>query len=447
MSQPRVPWFIKYRPKRVDDVVDQEEAKAKLISWLNSWSSGTPQKRAVLLYGPPGCGKTSLVEAIARTYGYQLVELNASDARTKEAIERIVKTSSAMGSLFGGKKIILLDEVDGMDPRADSGGIEALLNVISQTRVPIIMTANNPFSQALRPLREVSELIPFKRLTDAQVRSVLQRICASEGIKCEEEALEEIAKRSEGDLRSAINDLEAIAAAQGEVTVEAVERFLAYRNRTYAPYEALLKLFNAKYTFQAKEAVTSTDLSPDEFIQWINEHIPTYYDTKEAEKARNREEEELRIMEERARAYEALSRADVYYGRIIRTQNWDLLSYMLEMMGPGVAFARKTYKYKWKSFKSPEKLKLMAELKKSRELREALAEHLASRLLTSKNIVKTEVIPYLRVIFTNNPKYAARIAKGYELTEELIKWLAGPKANEVISYMKKRAGGGIRTRG
>lgn len=447
MSQQRVPWFIKYRPKKVDDVVNQDEAKEKLISWLNSWSSGIPQKRAVLLYGPPGCGKTSLVEAIAKTYRYQLVELNASDARTKEAIERIVRTSSAMGSLFGGKKLILLDEVDGMDPKADIGGIQALLNVISQARVPIIMTANNPFFQALRPLREVSELIPFKRLTNAQVRGVLKRICTSEGVKCEDEALETIAKRSEGDLRSAINDLEAIAAALGEVTVQAVESFLAYRNRTYAPYEALMKLFNAKYIFQAKEAVSSTDLSPDEFIQWINEHIPTYYDTKEAEKARNKEEEELRIMEERTRAYEALSRADVYHGRIIRTQNWDLMTYMLEMMGPGVAFARKAYKYRWKSFKSPEKLKLMAELKKSRDLRETLADHLASRLLTSKSTVKTDVIPYLRVIFTNNVKYAAKIARGYELSEEVIKWLAGPKANEIISYMKKRAGGGIRTRG
>ncbi|MEM4514450.1 MAG: replication factor C large subunit, partial [Ignisphaera sp.] len=117
--------------------------------------------------------------------------------------------------------------------------------------------------------------------------------------------------------------------------------------------------------------------------------------------------------------------------------NWDLLSYALDMMGPGVAFARKSYKGKFVAFKMPERIKLLAETKKSREYREALAEHLARRLLTSKATVKTDVIPYLRIIFTNNPKYAANIARAYNLPEDLVTWLAGPRAKEIISYLKK----------
>ncbi|HDI02329.1 MAG TPA: replication factor C large subunit, partial [Ignisphaera sp.] len=62
---------------------------------------------------------------------------------------------------------------------------------------------------------------------------------------------------------------------------------------------------------------------------------------------------------------------------------------------------------------------------------------LAPRLLTSKATVKRDVIPFLKIIFTNNPKYAAKIALGYELTEEMIKWLAGPKASQVLAYYKK----------
>jgi len=154
---------------------------------------------------------------------------------------------------------------------------------------------------------------------------------------------------------------------------------------------------------------------------WINEHIPTWYDNPE----------------EVWRAYEALSRADVYFGRIVKTQNWDLLSYALDMMGPGVAFARKQYKGKFVAFKMPERIRILSETKKSREYREALAEYFASRLLTSKATVKAEFIPYLRVIFTNNPKYAAAIAREYKLPEELITWLAGPRAKEVLSYLKK----------
>jgi len=421
LSQREVPWIIKYRPKSIDDVVNQEEAKAKLLAWLDSWEKGRPSKKAALLHGPPGCGKTSLVEAIARSRGYQLFEMNASDTRRKEDIERIVKLASRSGALTGRRKIILLDEVDGMDARADAGGVEALVEVIKETANPIIMTANNPFSQNLRPLRDLSEVIAFKRLTQKDVVTVLKRICNAEKLVCEDAALDEIAKRSEGDLRSAINDLEAIAGAGGKVTLEAVKALSTYRNRTYAPYEALQKLFNARYIFQAREATSSTDLAPDEFIIWVNEHIPTYYEDPE----------------EVSRAYEALSRADVYMGRIIRTQNWDLLSYATEMMGPGVAFARKTYKYKWKAFKSPERLKLMAETKKSKELREALAEHLAGRLLTSKAVVKSDVIPFLKVIFMHNPRYAAKLAVGYRLPEELVKWLAGQRGSEVLNYIKK----------
>ncbi|MEM4441264.1 MAG: replication factor C large subunit, partial [Desulfurococcaceae archaeon] len=110
----------------------------------------------------------------------------------------------------------------------------------------------------------------------------------------------------------------------------------------------------------------------------------------------------------------------------------------LDMMGPGVAFARHGYKFKWKAFKMPERIKLLSETKRSREYREGLAEHLAKRLLTSKAVVKSDVIPYLRIIFENNPKLAAAISREYGIPEEIIKWLAGNRAREVLSYMRKK---------
>jgi len=423
LSSERLPWVIKYRPKHVDEVVDQDNAKQKLIAWLKAWEHGKPEKKAVLLYGPPGCGKTSLVEAVARSFGYELFEMNASDSRRKADIERLAKAASQTAGIRGKRRIILLDEVDGLDPRADAGGVEAIVEVIKNTRNPIIMTANNPYQEHLRPLRELAEVIPMDRLKEPHVVAVLKRICASEKLQCEDSALEELAKRCEGDLRSAINDLEAIAALDRKVTLSYVKAVSTYRDRVYAPWEALRKLFTSKYVFQAKNAVTSTDLTPDEFKTWINEHIPTYYDDPA----------------EMWRAYEALSRADVYFGRIAKTQNWDLLSYALDLMGPGVAYARTSYKYKWVAFKLPERIRLLAETKKSREYREVLAEYFAKRLLTSKATVKNDVIPYLRVIFTHNPKYSAGIAKAYGLPEELITWLAGPKAREVLNYMRKRS--------
>ncbi len=417
----RIPWIIKYRPRRIADIVNQETAKKQFIEWLQSWLKGRPVKKAALLHGPAGCGKTSLVEAAAHEYGLELVEMNASDFRRKKDIERIAETAARMRSLFARGKIILLDEVDGISGVADKGAIDAILHLIETTKYPIVMTANNPWDQKLRPLREAALMIAFKRLSEKDVIIVLKRICGAEKIECEDAALREIARRSEGDLRSAINDLQAIAEGYGRVTLSLVRMLSSYRNREYAPFEALHKMFNAKYIFQAKAAISQANIDYDTMMIWINEHIPTYYEDPE----------------EMSRAYDALSRADVYMGRIRRTGAWDLLSYVFDMMGPGVAFARKVYRYKWKAFRSPKRLQLLAQTKRSREVREGIAMALAPRLATSRSTVKRDVIPFLKIIFTENPKYAARIALAYNLTDEMIKWLAGPKAREVLAYLSK----------
>lgn len=417
----RIPWIIKYRPKKIADVVNQDSAKKQFIQWLESWLKGKPSKKAALLYGPAGCGKTSLVEAAANEYGLEIVEMNASDFRRRQDIERIAKTAAFMRSLFARGKIILLDEVDGISGTADRGAIDAILHLLEITRYPVVMTANNPWDQKLKPLRDASLMIAFKRLSERDVIIVLKRICQFEKLECEDAALREIARRSEGDLRSAINDLQAIAEGFGRVTLNWVRELSAYRTREYAPFEALQKMFNARYIFQAKSAISQANIDYETMMIWINEHIPTYYDDPE----------------EIWRAYEALSRADVYMGRIRKSGSWDLLSYVFDMMGPGVAFARKIYRYKWKAFRSPKRLQLLAQTKRSREVREGIAMTLAPRLLTSRATIKRDVIPFLKIIFTHAPKYAAKIALGYGLTEEMIKWLAGPKSSEVLAYYRR----------
>jgi replication factor C large subunit len=209
----RIPWIIKYRPRKISDLENQDSAKKQFVQWFESWIKGRPSKRAALLYGPAGCGKTSLVEAAAHEYGYELVEMNASDFRRREDIMRIASTAARMRSLFGRGKIILLDEVDGISGTADKGAVDAILHLINISKYPVVMTANNPWDQKLRPLRDASLMIAFRRLTDRHVIAVLKKICSAEKIECEDAALKEIARRSEGDLRSAINDLQAIAEA------------------------------------------------------------------------------------------------------------------------------------------------------------------------------------------------------------------------------------------
>ncbi len=417
-----LPWVMKYRPKRIGDVVDQDNAKREFVAWLNQWLRGKPDKKAALLYGPPGCGKTSLVEAAANEYNLELIEMNASDFRRRQDIEGIVKIAATQMSLFGKKgKIILLDEVDGISGTADRGGLDAILDLINATRHPVVMTANDPWDQKLRPLRDVSKLIAFNRLTETVVAQVLKNICLSEGIECEPQALRYIAKLSEGDLRSAINDLEAIARGYGKVTLSLAQMLVRRRDREYTPFEALRNLFMSRYAWQAKQAVTQTNVDYETMLQWINENIPNQYTD----------------VEDIWRAYEALSRATVYLGRIRRTASWDLLSYVFDTMGPGVALARVKSKYKWAKYSFPQRILMMAKTKQVREIRDSLARHLASKLHVSSRLVKSEFIPILRIIFLNSPRYAARIALGYNLTENMVKYLAGPRGNEVLRYLNE----------
>ncbi len=407
----RVPWVIKYRPKRVDEVINQNEAKAVAVKWIKSWVSGRPIKKAVLFNGPPGCGKTSLVEALANEYGYELVEMNASDYRRASDIERIAKVAAIQRGLSGRGKLVLLDEVDGISRLADEGAIGAILDLISITKNPIVMTANNAWEQKLKPIREVSLLINFRRLTKTDVKKVLRRICELERIECEEDAIGFIAERAEGDLRSAINDLEAIAEGFKRVTLQICKAVLRPRDRIYAPYEVVRKIFISKYAWQARMAASQTDLAPDELLQWINENLPL----------------QISDPEDLWRAYERLAKADVYFGRIVRSGSWDLLPYAIELMTAGVVFSivrNPRARYKWVKYQFPQKILLMSRTKEVRQLRDRIAEVVGRHILASKRKVKNDVLPFLRIIFEHNPEYAARLAAGLNLDEGMIKYLS-----------------------
>ena len=197
-----VPWVEKYRPRRIEDVVGNPDAKKAFIAWLNKWMKGSPSKKAALLYGPPGTGKTSLVHAAALQYGLELIEANASDVRTERALrERIFKATTETSLLGLRGKILLLDEVDGISPREDRGGLEAIIELIKISRYPIVLTANDPWDPKLRSLRDLCELIQFKKIGKREIKFILREICKKEGIECEESVISAIADSAQGDLR------------------------------------------------------------------------------------------------------------------------------------------------------------------------------------------------------------------------------------------------------
>ena len=398
MSARELPWTEKYRPRRILDVAGNEEAKKKYVAWINSWVRGKPTKKAALLYGPPGCGKTSIVFATAQEFNWELIELNASDVRSREAIEARVFSSSRTGSVAGyAGKIILLDEVDGISPREDAGGLQAILDLIERSAYPVVLTANDPWDPKLRPLRDVCELIEFKRLGKRDVVKVLESICAKEGIACDKEVLSAIAENAKGDLRAAINDLQTLAAGRKSISLADLQ-VLGERAEQESMFEVVRTVLTAKTPEQALSVTRLPSLDHEMLLQWLSENVVYQYEPS---------------LQAIADAYDALSWADVMLSRMKREQQWALLSYALELMTAGVASARQRPPFKFVKYNFPEKLRLLSRMKEQREKFRRAVRLAARNLHVSTSTFKTEILPYIKVIYEHDRK------KGEELLEKL----------------------------
>ena len=409
-------WVEKYRPKRVVEVVGNRESVEAFVKWMKQWELGRPpEKRAVLLYGPAGVGKTSLVLAYGKEHGYDVVEVNASDWRDEARVKAVVGESSLQATLEGStRKIILVDEVDGIAGREDAGGIAALSRIINETRVPLVLVANNPWDPKLAPIREKCLMLEFRRLKKAEVVKRLKEIAEMEGIKVSDVVLEKLAERSEGDLRSAINDFQAITGGRKMVDERALEA-LGSRNRVREIFDALRMIFNAKSVRAARAALEGLEVDLDLVYTWILDNAP----------------EQIPDPEDLAEAFEALARADLILARVNRKQEWKLMRYAIPVMTGGVALARKHKPSGFVKFTFPPRIRFLQATSTERELRRSIAQKIATKLHLSTTKALSQMLPYISFIMVNDGGMGEALARYFEFTPSEINYLKGGKAEEV----------------
>jgi replication factor C large subunit len=416
-------WTKKYKPQSVAEVVGNKKAIAILKDWLRSWEKGVPQQRAAFLYGPAGVGKTSSVEALASDLDFELMERNASDYRTEEKISQFAGLASQYDGFFGKHRIILLDEMDGIYGTVDRGAIPAVTRIIQKAQHPLVLIANDYWNKKFAAFRNKKKylIIEFKKPSANDVLKHLKGICQKEKIAADENALNFVAQRNEGDVRAAINDLQSLAQGKEKLTYEDVS-WLAYRDRKDVIFSILRLALYGKTCNTAKQAADLADVDLDMLLEWMYENTPYHFN----------------VPSELADAMEALAKADLYRARIRRTQNWKLLRYVIDFMTAGVAMARRESKPSgWIPFRFPQRIKSLSASRAERMLRRKLGRKMKRRIHTSVATATGEVLPYLKIIFKNDLNMAANLAKWFEFSEEEINYVAGSKkrSSTIMSMM------------
>lgn len=312
-------WTERYRPQTASQLEGNEAARKRIKMWLESWKNGVPDKKGLLLVGPPGIGKTSIVRAVGEDFGWVVIELNASDARNAASIRKAAGggasnyTFGLDGSFdLGGsrKTLILLDEVDhlhgglrqasekriegslaekrGEDStisslKGDSGGKAELLKMLKNTTQPVIMTCNEPMglwgrrnsnwaSARDRFLRQ-AELIKFRRASSSAMQKIAKRILNSENISSDPGALSRLVSANPGDIRALVRDLQMICEdGINHIDLDAVETQLSrgLRDQQLDLFPGLEELYKSTTAKDAAEMMRDIEITPRELVAWVS---------------------------------------------------------------------------------------------------------------------------------------------------------------------------------
>lgn len=396
-------WIRKYAPKTSSELVGHKEEVIKLKRLISNYEKG---KKPIFLYGGVGNGKTSVVSALANELDLELTEINASDTRNSDSITTLLSGVINQGSLFGTSKIVLVDEIDGLSGTKDRGAIPSIMKLIPESKYPIILIAHDAYTDKLKDIRKASELIEFKPLDTESVVILLKRICKEEKINYDEEAIVQLARISGGDARAAINDLQTIAIPGEKITTSHISG-IGERNTTAKIEDSLKRIFKTTDPLVALGAFDDVDEDIDKVFLWVEENIPKEY----------LEPAHLAV------AFDNLSLADVFYGRIRRWQYYRFYVYCYNLMSAGIALSKDKKYASNHTYQPTSRLLKIWIYNNANAKKKSISQKIAAVTHTSTKRAYRDTVPFLQAIFKKNKKMSANIAHEAGLVDEEVTWL------------------------
>lgn len=276
-------WTTKYAPTELSHICGNKGVVEKLGRWLTNWRKnakagfkspgpdGSGVFRAVIISGPPGIGKTTSAHLVAKLKGFDVIESNASDTRSKNMlIEKVTGTTSntSLNGYFSvSSKVspsqknicLVMDEVDGMSG-GDRGGVGQMAALCRTTNVPIILICNERTLPKMRPFDRVALDLQFRRPDANALRVRVMGIANKEGIRITPQVVDQLVSSSGSDMRQIINMLFTYSRTNKSMDFAASQSFSKAfeKSITLKPFDITAKLLSGS-TFNKNNGLTLDD--------------------------------------------------------------------------------------------------------------------------------------------------------------------------------------------
>uniref|UniRef100_A0A671TH35 Replication factor C subunit 1 n=1 Tax=Sparus aurata TaxID=8175 RepID=A0A671TH35_SPAAU len=444
-------WVDKYRPLSLKTVIGQQGDQScanKLLRWLQNWykhHSGATRFgkfgggkddgsgfKAALLSGPPGVGKTTTAALVCEELGFSYVEMNASCTRSKNSLKEVIAESlnnTSIENFYKGtsqtvtsKHVLIMDEIDGMAGNEDRGGIQEMIGLIRNTKIPIICMCNDRNHMKIRSLANYCFDLRFQRPRVEQIKGAMMSIAYKEGIKIPPPALNEIILASNQDVRQVIHNLSMWSSKDKVMTYDQCKSDAnkARKDMKMGPFDVCRKVFAAGEETANMSLIDKSDLFFHDYSLaplFVQENYPHVRPRAAGGDLKSH----LVLLSKTA---DSISDGDLVDRQIRSRQNWSLLPTQAIYASVLPGELMRGYMSHFPTF--PSWLGKYSSTTKHSRIVQELASHMGLKTMSSRQAVNLDYLHYLRQALLNplqrhgaeGAAQAVKLLDDYQLIKE-----------------------------